>query len=115
MYFRLIVVCVTDLKQDYGGAVFRKAVSRCVHGCGRFFCINCGIAIYATNIVDCKMPCILEIKLYSPVKYTVLNFGTSLGGPSLCPFLTGAQADQIIPNPFLSSKVAVELSQTAMK
>lgn len=61
------------------------------------------------------MPCILEIKLYSPVKYTVLNFGTSLGGPSLCPFLTEAQADQIKPNLFLSSKLAVELSQTAMK
>lgn len=33
-----------------------------------------------TNIVGCKIPCVLEIKLYSPVKYTVVNFGTSLGG-----------------------------------
>lgn len=67
------------------------------------------------NVVDYKMPCILEIKLYSPVQYTVLNFGISSGGPSLCPFLTGAQADQMKPNLFLSSKLAAELSQTAEK
>lgn len=80
---------------------------------GGFFCIKCDAQIL---VISGKIPCILETKLYSPVKYAVLNFGTGLGEPSLPIF---SVEHKIKPNLFLNSELVIELifqlSQTEMK